>query len=63
MGQATAALAEKSRHSVDGLAMRHKDNGTQKQRRAQSVSAPASHEPTDAQVEAFLRSRHSNLVR
>jgi hypothetical protein len=63
MGQATAAPAEKSRHSVDGLAMRHKDNGTQKQRRAQSVSAPASHEPTDAQVEAFLRSRHSNLVR
>jgi hypothetical protein len=61
--QAKAAAAKKSSNSVDGLAMRQKNHGSPEQRRAQSVSVPASHEPTDAQVEAFLRFKHSNLVR
>ncbi|OAL03901.1 Oxysterol-binding protein [Phaeosphaeriaceae sp. SRC1lsM3a] len=45
------------------IASRREESDVEEQRRAQGISAPAVQEPTDIQVEAYLRSKTSNVVR
>jgi len=61
-GQLKKAEGDDQAH-VNGLALRPKAHSSEEQQQAQGRSAPASNEPSDAQVEAFLRAKTSNVKR
>ncbi|KAF2829371.1 Oxysterol-binding protein [Ophiobolus disseminans] len=55
--------AEANGHVFNNLALRQREINSQERKRAPSISATTYKEPTDEQVEAFLRARHSNAYR